>query len=94
MKLLIVLLLLPLLSSAQRWVKRINEDTMGTTLYQVSEPKKEHTVRVYVDSLGFTKVIAFKAEFEDFTCSQCKHKASIWIDRNWYCKRHYKKLKQ
>lgn len=94
MKLLVALLLLPLLSSAQRWVKRTNGDTMGTTIYQTSEPKQEHTVRVYLDSLGFTREVTFKAEFNDFICSQCKRKASIWIDRKWYCKRHYKKLKQ
>lgn len=90
----IFFLFIPLISSAQRWVTKHNDDTMGTTIYSISDPKQEHTVRIYTDSCGFIKEITFKAEFEDFVCNQYKCKASIWIDRKWYCKRHYKKLKQ
>jgi len=87
---LMLFLLSPLSLFAQRWITKYNDDTMGTTMYSISNPKQEHIVRVYTDSCGFTKEITFKAEFEDFICSQCKHKASIWVDQKWYCKHHYK----
>lgn len=80
----IPLLCIPLVSSAQKWVTKHNDDTMGTTMY----PAPQQIITT--DSTGARH--SFKIAIEDPKCSRCRRTAAIWSKDSWYCTKHYKKL--